>query len=149
LRGNIRIRLAGVYVQNQKILLVKHRKGSSEYYLLPGGGQEPGESAHEALEREWKEELNLEAEVGNFLFFGESVPPNGLKKSQVLQLVFSIYNVKGSLFTEKSGALVGSEWIPLEQLPNIKLFPRCFTQLNAALIGKTPEWYQKYNWIHA
>lgn len=149
MRRRIRIRVAGIFVRDQKILLVKHRKGDSEYYLLPGGGQEPGEGAQEALKREWKEELNLDANIGNFLFFGESVPPKNLKKSQVMQLVFLVNEAKGNLFTEKSGALIGSEWVSVQSLNNIKLFPRCSNQLNSVIASNQPTLYERYEWIHA
>ena len=93
----IRLRIAGVFVRDNKILLVKHRKNGLEYYLLPGGGQEPGESSIDALIREWKEELNLDIKPGQFLFCGESVPPQNLSRSQVMQLVFAVEEIQGSI----------------------------------------------------
>src|SRR6478735_4541428 len=88
-RQAIRHRIAGIYARGGNILLVKHRKAGREYYLLPGGGQETGESAIEALAREWKEELDLKVTVGKFLFCGESVPAE-TKRTQVFQMVFQI-----------------------------------------------------------
>lgn len=38
-----RIRVAAAIVEDGKILLVKHRKGDDEYWMLPGGGLEHGE----------------------------------------------------------------------------------------------------------
>lgn len=149
MRRKIRVRVAGIFIRDQKILLVKHRKGDAEYFLLPGGGQEPGEGAQEALRREWKEELNLDANIGDFLFFGESVPPKNLRKSQVMQLVFLVNDARGKLFTEKSGALVGSEWVAVDDLNNVKLFPRCSNQLNSIIAGDNPTLYERYEWIHA
>jgi 8-oxo-dGTP pyrophosphatase MutT (NUDIX family) len=31
-------------IRDNKILMVKHRRGSNEYYTLPGGGIEQGET---------------------------------------------------------------------------------------------------------
>lgn len=147
MKPKIRIRIAGIYIRENKILLVKHKKAAAEYYLLPGGGQEPGESAKDALIREWKEELNLEIEPGPLLFLGESVPPEGLKKSQVLQLVFEVLNGTGKTYTKPSGALIGHEWVELSSLHHIKLFPRSLDQILSHISGKPVDYYQKYDWI--
>ncbi|HNO23437.1 MAG TPA: NUDIX hydrolase, partial [Leptospiraceae bacterium] len=57
----LRVRVAA-YIQDQegKILLIKQKKRNKDYWLLPGGGIEFGESAPAALIRELKEELNLD-----------------------------------------------------------------------------------------
>ena len=39
-----RIRVSGILTKDDKILFVKHRKKGEEYYLLPGGGVDFGET---------------------------------------------------------------------------------------------------------
>lgn len=51
-------KLAWIYIQNKQ-LLVARSKGKEAYYI-PGGKREPGESDHEALLREIKEELSVD-----------------------------------------------------------------------------------------
>lgn len=147
----IRVRIAGIYCRDDKILLVRHSKYNHEYYLLPGGGQEPGESAIDALKREWKEELNLRIKPGRFLFWGESVPPKNLKnKSQVIQMVFKVEDIKGSIHVKKDGALVGHDWINITDLPHTAFFPACVEQIQAYLDSKTGsdiERYRRYRWL--
>ncbi|RME89796.1 MAG: NUDIX domain-containing protein [Candidatus Hydrogenedentota bacterium] len=143
----IRLRVAGLYIENGNILLVKHRKYGREYYLLPGGGQEAGETAKDSLRREWREELGLDIGVGDLLFTGESVPPVGTPKSQVFQLAFSVEKIYGEIQTLPDGALIGWEWIPIDQFEKISFFPACKEQVLAVIRGERPVLYKRYDWI--
>ncbi len=143
----IRIRIAGVYTEDDRILLVKHRKAGREYYLLPGGGQKPGESQSDALIREWKEELSLDVEPGEFLFCGESVPPRGLLKSQVLQMTYKINRIRGELAVNTHGPLAGHAWFTIDELKAVSFFPACLPQLVAYLEGGEVEHYTRYQWL--
>lgn len=143
---DIRIRVAGIFVENGRILLVKHRKFGKEYFLLPGGGQHTGESAGEALIREWDEELGLKIEVGKFLFCGESIPPAEGGRKHVYQMVFQVDSIGGELAFQPDGPLVGFEWVDLSDLPNITLFPVCLDQLLSAIQNEQGEPYTKYVW---
>ena len=145
--SGIRHRIAGIYAKDGKILLVKHRKANREYYLLPGGGQESGESAEEALRREWLEELNLQAEVGDFIFCGESVPAEE-RRTQVFQIVFQIKEIEGIIKVETDGALVGYDWIAINQIDSIPFFPDCLEQVKAHCRGEEFNLYQRYKWLN-
>ncbi len=74
LYGNrVRVRVCGICVQEDKILLI-HHKGVGEKGSLwapPGGGLDFGESAEQTLIREYKEETGLEIAVKEFLFVNE------------------------------------------------------------------------------
>lgn len=150
-RKNVRIRVAGIFVEGEKILLVKHSKFGQEYYLLPGGGQETGESLTQTLEREWQEELDVGVVPGKFLFMGESIPPDLEERRQVLQIVFSIESISGTVRLKPDQVLSGCEWVPVQELANIKLFPRCVPQITAFLRGelKEAQVYEKYIWADA
>lgn len=143
----IRVRTAGIFIRDGHILLVKHCKGSREYYLLPGGGQEAGESAESALVREWHEELNVKITVGDFLFLGESVPASYIRKSQVLQLVFRVNSLEGEIKVKRDGALIGYDWVPVEKLGEVDFFPACLEQIRAVVRGEEPVRYRQYVWL--
>lgn len=145
-KQGIRHRIAGIYARDDKILLVKHRKAGREYYLLPGGGQEIGESATEALVREWKEELNLSVKVGRFLFCGESVPTEQ-RRTQVFQMVFQIESIEGTIEVRREGALAGFDWIPVNTIDQIAFFPDCLPQVKAFCRGEEFAVYQRYRWL--
>ena len=84
-----RIRVAGILIENDKILLIQHYKNNKKYWLIPGGGNDWGETAKEALIREYKEETNMDIEVDEFLFFSETIYPN--KERHILNLFFRIH----------------------------------------------------------
>lgn len=78
LYGNrVRVRVCGVAIRNDAILLVKHAGigPRNTLWAPPGGGVEPGETAAEALRREFSEETGLQAEVKDFLFVNEVIIP--------------------------------------------------------------------------
>ena len=46
-----RVRVAGILIEDDKILLIEHLKKDKRYWLVPGGGVDWGESTAEALIR--------------------------------------------------------------------------------------------------
>lgn len=58
-------RYQGAILRDHHVLLVKHTwfEGGAEYWLLPGGGQVPGESEEECVRRELLEETHLKVRV--------------------------------------------------------------------------------------
>lgn len=60
------ITVKGIVIYNHKILIMKRTRPSSDglgYWELPGGGLEYGETPHQALIRELKEETNLDIKI--------------------------------------------------------------------------------------
>jgi 8-oxo-dGTP diphosphatase len=73
--GNrIRVRVCGLCFRGDDILLINH-KGlyNHDFWAPPGGGLEFGETAQNALKREFLEECSLDISVGEFLFACEFV----------------------------------------------------------------------------
>ena len=62
-------RYQGAIINNHRILLIKHReyKTGRSYWVIPGGGMEPGETEEESVRREMKEETNLDVQVMSLL----------------------------------------------------------------------------------
>ncbi|MDP3730980.1 MAG: NUDIX domain-containing protein [bacterium] len=61
-------RSSAVIISDGKIVLIKRLKPNEEYYTFPGGTVEEGESLVEAMKREIKEELSVDANIGEHLF---------------------------------------------------------------------------------
>jgi len=85
---NIEIITRAVILDKDKILLCK--KKGNDYYFLPGGHIEFGETAEQALERELKEELNVSAEKFNYIGTIENFFTENDKKYHEIILVFHI-----------------------------------------------------------
>lgn len=66
-----RISSRAVIIENGKVLTMFRRKTKNgiteEYYVVPGGGIEAGETLEENVKRELSEELNVEIEIIGYL----------------------------------------------------------------------------------
>ena len=81
-----RVRVAVCLTAAERLLLVAHRKGAHQYWLLPGGGVEMGETLVEATRREVREETGVEAEIGRLLIVCDAIEPAG---RHLVNLVFA------------------------------------------------------------
>jgi ADP-ribose pyrophosphatase YjhB (NUDIX family) len=122
-RTTIRLRCAAVLVRGNEILLVKHEKGGREYWLLPGGGLEPGETLAQATERELREECGVTIRCGRLLFIAETLEPN--LERQIVNLVFFAELVAGEphLATQSDARLVDVAWVERARLPSLVFYP--------------------------
>ena len=72
----VRVSVKAVIIQDGKLLVTKNTDPWGIFYLLPGGGQMPGESLHEALMRECREEIGVEVEIGDPVFIRDYIARN-------------------------------------------------------------------------
>ena len=96
--GNrLRCRVGGIYIENDQILLVNHSGLNAEntFWAPPGGGLEYGESAPEALVREFKEETGLRITIEDFLCCTEYLKP----PLHALEVFFRVDKAGGILKT--------------------------------------------------
>jgi ADP-ribose pyrophosphatase YjhB (NUDIX family) len=71
-----KVRYQGAILQGSQLLLIQHREHTSGrfYWVLPGGGQETGESEEECVHREMQEETGLEVKVERLLIDEPETP---------------------------------------------------------------------------
>ena len=63
------LRVYGILINEQNQLLVSDEYIRGGYYTkFPGGGMELGEGTRDCLKREFKEEMDLEVEIGNHIY---------------------------------------------------------------------------------
>ena len=119
-----RIRVAGILIEDNKILLIQHHKNNKKYWLIPGGGNDWGETTKEALIREYKEETNMDIEVDGFLFFSETISPD--KKRHVLNLFYKIHrNNKDDSIIKlgEEAVLTDLKFVTKEELKTMTIYP--------------------------
>ena len=62
-----RLSARAILLHNGEVLLVQRKRRGDEYYVLPGGGVEVGETAYDACRREILEETGLDVAGLHFL----------------------------------------------------------------------------------
>ena len=142
-----RVRVAGILIEDDRILLIEHTKNNKKFWLVPGGGVDWGESAAEALIREFKEETSLDIEVEKFLFISETIAPD--KQKHVINLYFKIKKAEDSSNIMKlveEEILTDLRFIPEDEIKNIKLYPNIKEKLIKLLNKENIEPYLGLLW---
>lgn len=112
----------GVIIKNDKILLAREWDG----YNIPGGAIELGESQHEALIREVREETGLDVKVGKLIACEDSFFKWQEEYWHSLFCFFLCEAVGGELSIdgleeiEKEATKDLPEWVPLADIDQIK-----------------------------
>jgi 8-oxo-dGTP diphosphatase len=122
-----RIRVSALLRRENGVLLVRQEKLGREYWLLPGGGVNSGESLMEALERELSEEIGIDKD---FPFEGpiaiaDSISPPGAPPKHVVHIIFAGHLGERSLerVTSRDDAVRNHRLFELEELGGILLHP--------------------------
>ena len=109
-----------------RILLFK--VNNRDFYLLPGGKVERLEHSINSLKREMIEEIGEEYSKINFEFYGiseEFVNDKGINNHQLNIVYKGIYQntIKDIKFNGKEGDWINFEWMDINELDNINLYP--------------------------
>jgi 8-oxo-dGTP diphosphatase len=124
-----RVRVSALLRWHERVLLCRQEKPGKEYWLLPGGGVDGGESIIEALRRELKEELGVsldEVTLEGPIALVDSIAPKWtLATKHVVHIIFGADVSHRSLEdVETSDAAVrGARLFSLDELEDIVLHP--------------------------
>lgn len=92
--GRLRTRVNGILIENETILMIKHKMSEEGYFWnVPGGGMKYGFSVQENLEREFLEETGLHIKVKKFICAHEFLEP----PLHAVELFFEVEQIGGNL----------------------------------------------------
>jgi len=136
---NVRTRILVIH-DGCVLLLPPHDGGDS--YGPPGGGLEPRESLGECAAREVLEETGLRVEVGRVAFLREWVVPTyhtpeepGEGHAYGLEVFFYATVVGDPMaLRELDIEPVMAEWVPLERVPSMRVWPNELKSLAITLV---------------
>jgi 8-oxo-dGTP diphosphatase len=121
-----RIRVSALLRWGDGILLCRHDKRGRHVWLLPGGGVHSGETLTDALRREIREEVGIEAPSleGPIAIVDSIAPARTLTTKHVVHIIFA-GQVEGSLedVSSTDDAVRGHRLFALEELDGAVLHP--------------------------
>ncbi len=118
---SLRLRVAAIIVENERILLARHEKAGESYWLLPGGGVDFGERLDETLRRELLEEACVHIEPEALVLLNDSIAPDG--ERHVVNLCFTARIVEGQPRLGSDPRVAEIAFVPLEELIELRLYP--------------------------
>ncbi len=124
-----RIRVSAVLRWQDRILLCRHEKaGRGDYWLLPGGGVNSGESLTDALHRELREEVGIEDELpveGPVAIVDSIAPQRAFAAKHVVHIIFAGDLSGRSLeaATSQDAAVRGHRLFDRTELDDVVLHP--------------------------
>lgn len=128
----IRTAARALIIHEAKLLAIKMRDQSGIFYILPGGGQQHGETLHQSLSRECLEEIGTEVKIGELLYVREYIGRNhefrsSHKAFHQVENVFCCHLTNpqdvgsGSEYDKKQ---IGVEWLPLASIQEQRILPK-------------------------
>jgi 8-oxo-dGTP diphosphatase len=123
-----RIRVSAILRWRDRILLCRHEKPGKEYWLLPGGGVNSGESLVDALHRELAEEIGIDSELpveGPVAIVDSIAPVRSFAPKHVVHIIFAGDLGGGSLetVTSQDAAVRGHRLFAVAELEGVVLHP--------------------------
>ncbi|MFN3588575.1 MAG: NUDIX domain-containing protein [Spirosomataceae bacterium] len=134
----ISIRPALLLQKDGKILTMQYTYGGQKLYNLPGGNVEFGESLIEVLQREMEEELQIQVEIEEMQFIGETIRDT----KQTIHTVFTGQITQGE--PTLNPAETSAErivWLSLEELLSVHMYPSVAQFIQKRLQGDLTDAY--------
>lgn len=136
-------------IRNGKLLVIRNTTDGHDWYILPGGGQNHGETITDALKRECLEEASIEVEVGDILFIRDYISRNhefAETENDAHQVEFMFHCAISEDAQPETGNAAdqwqtGVEWLPVGSLDKFNLYP---SQLREAFAAGIPEKHSIY-----
>lgn len=138
-----------VIIRNDELLVTENRSMGTVWYLLPGGGQNHGETITDALIRECLEEISIPVIPMDLLFIRDYISRNhefAAEDADAHQVEFMFRceipeGVQPAMGGTPDPMQTGVAWLPLEKIEEFSLYPK---QLKEILKNGIPENHPVY-----
>jgi 8-oxo-dGTP diphosphatase len=126
---SIRNSAKAIVIDEGRILLNRCTSRFGEYYALPGGGQNPGETLTEAVTRELLEETGYRIKpmrlAGIYERISERPGDEGQRQCHKIYFVFlcRLASIEAAAPTEHDRFQIGLEWVNIKDIAGSNLFP--------------------------
>ncbi|KOY16782.1 NUDIX domain-containing protein [Paenibacillus xylanivorans] len=144
----IRSSVCALIIKDDQILTIKKQDKDKFEYILPGGGQEFGETLLDALHREVREEVGAGIKNTRLLFVREYIGKNHehSERDEGLHIVSHMFSCEieeeNKYQLELDHDQVGVEWIKIGEQPNYNFYPKeLITHLKKLDIERSFETY--------
>lgn len=133
-------RVAGICISNNKVLL--HKTKSKDGYAFPGGHVMFGESAESALSREFLEEIGINVFVEELKWIHENFFTMRSNPCHQICLFYKVSLLDSSIVSKsvfkgkEENSDIYFEWVPLNKLNKIKIYPENAPQLLESVSDK-------------
>ncbi|MBN1162492.1 NUDIX domain-containing protein [Patescibacteria group bacterium] len=120
------IRVAGIIIKENNILLIHRVKNTQEYWVLPGGGLEDTDASEaEGLLREIKEETCIDVNISKLIYTHDYGDNKGLY--YLCNYIVGEPQLGESIEKERmekgNNDIYEPVWVPLDELSSILLYP--------------------------
>ena len=128
--GVFNYRVCGIIIHDNKILAMHNER--CPYYFLPGGRVQLNETVEEAILREIKEELQVEAKIVRPLWFNQAFFTEDVSKQKFHEICMyylidisetDILSRGESFMLEEDNQKHIFEWLPFDKLENEYFYP--------------------------
>jgi len=118
-----RIAAGGILIQDGKILLVEYNlSGIGNFLVAPGGGVEDGENIVQAIQREFKEETNVEVKPMAVLLI-EDLDTIHYKMSKTWMVCEYVKGEISETEEAKKEGIISIGWYSIEDIEHRVVFP--------------------------
>lgn len=122
-----RVRVAGILIEDDKILLTEQDVTKNRHWSLPGGGLEYGETIEQCIIREMKEETGLDVVIEGLLYVCDHFQDG----AHIVHVTVSLTRKGGILGTGNGaefarGKIKSVRMVPLDRLCNLGFSPKFY-----------------------
>lgn len=144
-------RVAGIALQNNRLLL--HKTDSDNYWSLPGGRIELLEYSHDALKREFIEEIGQEVKVDTLSWVVENFFEYNQQKYHEIGFYYRIQIPElidyKDIITHEDGDFYIFRWFSIEDINQLKTYPDIINQRNLSNLDNCKHFILKMKNLNA